>query len=322
MKLSVPNLLMAGGVLLVLLCVSALAVMREQQRQSRFGARVARLASSYGRAIAPLMRQDKRTAATGTHGQTILRLCSRIVGFNPSHQERYPLVWWIVLPGALALAWALAALAQIIVGRTALLAVPVMWVLLVQSYYRGCDKRRLRSLYVQFPDVLAMLVRSVRVGIPITEGIRAVARESPEPTRYEFSIVVDQLTIGVTLADALQELAERNRVHEYRFFATALALQSETGGGISETLERLADVIRKRVELRSHAHALSAEARTSIYILACLPIFSGGALMVLSPAYISTLFTEPQGQRILIIALISLSTGIAAMRTIISRSLS
>ena len=322
MKLSLPILLLAGGVLLVLLCVSALAVMRELQRQSRFEARVAQQAASYGRAIAPLAPQDKRTTATATHGQAIIQFCSRLVAFDPSHQERYPIVWWIVLPGALAMARALAALAQIIVGRAALLLLPVMWALFVHRFYRGCDRRRLRSLYVQFPDVLAMLVRSVRVGIPITEGIRGVARESPEPTRYEFSIVVDQLTIGVTLADALQELADRNQLHEYRFFATALALQSETGGGISETLERLAEVIRKRVELRNHAHALSAEARTSIYILACLPVFSGGALAVLSPAYISTLFTEPQGQRVLIIALISLSTGIFTMRTIISRSLS
>jgi tight adherence protein B len=311
-----------SALLLILMCLSALAVMREQQRRGRFEARVTQQASSYGRAIAPLASQEKRATTTATHSQAILRFCSRLVGFDPSHQERYPLAWWIVLPGALALAWALAALAQIIVGRTVLLLVPIVWVLIAHRFYRGCDNRRLRALYIQFPDVLAMLVRSVRVGIPITEGIRGVARESPEPTRYEFNIVVDQLTIGVTLANALQELADRNKLHEYRFFATALALQSETGGGISETLERLADVIRKRVELRSHAHALSAEARTSIYILACLPVFSGGALAVLSPAYISTLFTEPQGQRVLIIALISLSTGIGTMRTIISRSLS
>jgi len=174
---------------------------------------------------------------------------------------------------------------------------------------------------VQFPDVLAMLVRAVRVGIPITEGIRGVARESPSPTGPEFAIVVDQLTIGVTLPDALRELAERNQLAEYRFFATALALQSETGGGVSETLERLADVIRKRVELRSHARALSSEARTSIYILASLPVFSGGALAVLSPDYVGTLFTDPLGQRVLILALMSLTTGIVAMRTIISRSL-
>ena len=128
MNLSLPYLLLAGGVLLVLMCVSALAVMREQQRRGRFEARVVQQASSYGRAVAPLAPQDKRTTPTATHGQAILRFCSRLVAFDPSHQERYPLAWWIVLPGALALAWALAAVAQIIVGKPALLLLPVMWV--------------------------------------------------------------------------------------------------------------------------------------------------------------------------------------------------
>ena len=214
------------------------------------------------------------------------------------------------------------ALAQTILGGTALMLVPVFWVLLVRRFYHWCDQRRLNTLYEQFPDALAMLVRAVRVGIPIVEGIRNVSRESPNPSGPEFSTVVDQIAIGVTLEEALYDLAERNQLPEYRFFATALALQSETGGAVSETLERLADVIRKRVALRSHAHALASEARTSIYILACLPVFSGGALALLSPDYIATLFTEPQGQRIFAAALISLATGIATMRTIVSRSLS
>jgi tight adherence protein B len=321
MSPQLPYLLGAGGLFVVLLCVAALAVIREQQRRGRFEARVAQQASSYGRAIASIARTDMRTTASAARKQAILRICTWLLRFNPSQQERYPLAWWIVLPGTLVLARGLVAVAQIMVGSTALLLVPVLWVLMVRKFYNWCDQRRLATLYVQFPDVLAMLVRAVRVGIPITEGIRSVARESPSPTGPEFAIVVDQLTIGVTLPDALRELAERNQLAEYRFFATALALQSETGGGVSETLERLADVIRKRVELRGHARALSAEARTSIYILASLPVFSGGALAVLSPDYLAILFTDHLGQRVLVIALMSLVTGIVAMRTVVSRSL-
>jgi Type II secretion system (T2SS), protein F len=161
-----------------------------------------------------------------------------------------------VLPVALLLARAVAALAQALVGWTALLLVPFIWVFVVRRYYRWCNQQRLKSLYEQFPDVLAMLVRAVRVGIPIVEGIRSVARESPHPTDQEFGIVVDQMVVGVRLEEALHALAERNQLPEYRFFATALALQSETGGAVSETLELLAEVIRKRVALRAHAHAL------------------------------------------------------------------
>jgi tight adherence protein B len=321
MSPQLPYLLAAAGLFTVLLCVAALAVMRDQQHRARFEVRVTQQASSYGRAIASIARPDTQSTASAARKQAMLRILTWLVRFNPSQQERYPIAWWIVLPGALALARLLVAAAQIMVGSTVLLLVPVLWVLMVRKFYTWCNQRRLMTLYVQFPDVLAMLVRAVRVGIPITEGIRGVARESPIPTGPEFAIVVDQLTIGMTLPDALRELAERNQLAEYRFFATALALQNETGGGVSETLERLADVIRKRVELRSHARALSSEARTSIYILASLPVFSGGALAVLSPEYLATLFTDPMGQRVLILALMSLTTGIVAMRTIISRSL-
>ena len=87
--------------------------------------------------------------------------------------------------------------------------------------------------------------------------------------------MADQITLGVTLNEALQGLADRNDLPEYGFFATALALQSETGGTVTDTLERLAEVIRKRVALREHARALASEARTSIAILAALPVFTG-----------------------------------------------
>jgi tight adherence protein B len=213
-------------------------------------------------------------------------------------------------------------LAQTLLGWTALLLLPIISVAIVRRYYRWCNQRRLTALYEQFPDVLAMLVRAVRVGIPIVEGIRSVARESPHPTDQEFGVVVDQMVVGVRLEEALHALAERNQLPEYRFFATALALQSETGGAVSETLELLADVIRKRVALRGHAQALASEARTSIYILAALPVFSGGALALLNPEYIGILFTDPAGQKVFTMALISLATGIFAMRTIVRRSLS
>lgn len=308
--------------LLVLMCLSALVVMRAQQRRDRLEARVAQQASTYGRADTLIAHGDTRNATPFAHKQTFLRLCSWLVGFNPSQREHYPLAWWLVVPTALVIARGLAALAQSLMGAAALLLVPILCVLLIRRFYHWCDQRRLLLLYGQFPDALAMLVRAVRVGIPVVEGIRNVARESPPPTGPEFSTVVDQIAIGVTLEEALHSLADRNELPEYRFFATALALQSETGGAVSETLERLADVIRKRVALRGHARALASEARTSIYILAALPVFSGGALAVLSPDYLETLFTDPTGQRVFTIALISLATGIITMRTIVSRSLS
>jgi len=116
-------------------------------------------------------------------------------------------------------------------------------------------------------------------------------------------------------------MAEHNKVPEYRFFATALSLQSQTGGGISETLENLADVIRKRVAARARGKALASEARASAGALAILPVLAMAALWLMNPGYINVLFVNPTGHEILAAGALLLGFGIFAMRTIIQRSL-
>ena len=116
-------------------------------------------------------------------------------------------------------------------------------------------------------------------------------------------------------------MAARNRLPEYRFFATALALQSQTGGGLTETLENLADVVRKRVALKSRGYALAAEARTSAMVLAVLPVFAGGALAVMNPEYVGVLLQEGTGQTVFGCAVLWLGTGMMSMRYMIRKSL-
>ena len=319
---SLPLLLGAVCLLLVMLCLAALPFVHAEQRQRRIQERMALYAAPYARATAADPRTTTRAAGSGSSKRVLLALFTRITAFDPMRQDTYPLRWWLVLPITLTAARLIVALAQTLLGSSALFAVPLVWLWLIRAFYRWCERRRLNTLFVQFPDALAMLVRAVRVGIPISEGIRNVASESPDPTGREFKLVVDQITLGITLEEALHRLAGRNQLPEYGFFATALALQSETGGTVSDTLERLAEVIRKRVALRGHARALASEARTSIGILAALPVFTGSALAVLNPDYVSTLILEPQGRKVFTAAILSLTTGIITMRTIVNRSLS
>jgi tight adherence protein B len=167
-----------------------------------------------------------------------------------------------------------------------------------------------------------MVSRSVRVGVPLGEAIRIVARESQTPTREEFTRAADQMQIGLDLEAALLEMAERNDLNEYRFFATALALQAQTGGGLTETLETLADTIRKRENARKRGIALAAEAKTSIMVLAALPVVIGAILFVMNPEYIGLLFTDPTGEKILGLTVFLLIAGLVSMQQIIKRSLS
>lgn len=167
-----------------------------------------------------------------------------------------------------------------------------------------------------------MIVRAVRVGIPVTDAIRSVGRDIDAPTGPEFARLSQELAMGVVLSDALKAMGERNGLQEYRFFATALSLQSQTGGGLSETLENLAEVIRKRVAVRQKGHALAAEAKTSSMVLAALPPLAGLGLWVVNSAYIAVLFTDPTGQKILATAVMALASGMVTMNLLIRKSLS
>jgi tight adherence protein B len=152
--------------------------------------------------------------------------------------------------------------------------------------------------------------------------MRSVGIEAAEPTRREFATLIEQLSIGVPLEDALFKMAHRVNLAEYRFFATALVLQAQTGGSLSATLESLGDVIRKRLALKARGHALASEARASAIVLGLLPVALGLMLWVMNPAYLGVLFTDPTGNTILGMAITSLGIGILVMRMIIQKSLS
>ena len=159
--------------------------------------------------------------------------------------------------------------------------------MLSRIIFGWAENRRRTALLRQFPDALAMIVRSVRVGIPVMEAMRTVAREAPEPTGPEFARLVDQVSIGVTVDEAVMEMAERCGHPGIPVLCHRdLACRTQTGGTLSETLENLADVIRKRVALEAKGKALASEARTSAMVLAALPIVTGGGLWALIPDYV------------------------------------
>ncbi|HYH37543.1 MAG TPA: type II secretion system F family protein [Azospirillum sp.] len=182
-------------------------------------------------------------------------------------------------------------------------------------------RRTVARLLDQLPDAVGLVVRSIRSGIPVAESMRALADSMPAPTGPEFRRVADEVAVGVDLEAALWRLAERSDLPEYRFFVVAVVLQRETGGDLAETLGQLADVIRKRRALRQRGFALSAEARTSVWVLAALPFVAMGSLYVLSPAYVMRLFTTPDGKMLLGLAAVSLALGLLTMQAMIRKIL-
>jgi tight adherence protein B len=202
------------------------------------------------------------------------------------------------------------------------LGFPVACILASRTVFSYFKAKRRAKLLVQFPDALMMIVRSVRVGVPVTEAIHIIAHEQPQPTSNEFARLANHLSIGEPLDKAILEMARHADVAEYRFFATALTLQNKAGGALSSTLENLADLIRRRIAVKERAHALASEARMSIYVLSGLPVVVGGGMSILNPAYIGLLFTDPLGHKLLIAAVMSLACGLGSLSLIVKKSVS
>lgn len=247
---------------------------------------------------------------------------SAIFGWDAERLDQYPLTPTLMVLLAALPAMLAGTYAAKLAGGVGWLSTLLIWVSISRWVFASIHRKRADALYKQLPDALGMVVRAVRAGIPVVEALRTVGREVPDPTGAEFRRLSDQLAIGITMEEALKRLARRSGLPEYRFFAVSLTLQNSAGGNLTETLDNLADVVRKRVATRQRGHALASQARASAYVLSAVPVFAAAALMLINPRYVLVLFNDPRGNIVLAFAIGSLATGLATMKAIIRRSLS
>jgi tight adherence protein B len=160
-------------------------------------------------------------------------------------------------------------------------------------------RKRLRQFEENFPEALDLLNRAVRAGHAFTTGLGMIATEASEPLAGEFRTTFEEQNFGLPLRDALQNLAERVPLIDVRFFVTALLIQKETGGNLTEILENLAHVIRDRFRIYRDARSKSAHGRLTAGILILLPVAMVVALGTVNPNYVRVLYGDPLGLRIL-----------------------
>jgi tight adherence protein B len=153
-------------------------------------------------------------------------------------------------------------------------------------------KRRVAKFNSNFPDAIELMVRGLRSGLPITETLGIVASEITGPVGVEFRIVADKMKIGRTMEAALQDTADRLGTPEFQFFVITLAIQRETGGNLAETLSNLADVLRKRAQMKLKIRAMSSESKASAYIVGSLPFLVFGLVYMMNPKYMGGFFTD------------------------------
>jgi tight adherence protein B len=179
-------------------------------------------------------------------------------------------------------------------------------------------KRRIAKFNSNFPDAIELMVRGLRSGLPITETLGIVASEIPGPVGVEFRMVADKMKIGRTMEAALQETADRLGTAEFQFFVITLAIQRETGGNLAETLSNLADVLRKRAQMKLKIRAMSSESKASAYIVGSLPFVGFTLVWMIKPHYMAGFFSDQRLEVAGIGGIIWMGIGAAIMAKMVN----
>ena len=174
--------------------------------------------------------------------------------------------------------------------------------------------RRVKAFLKEFPNALDVIVRAVKSGLPLNDGIRLIANESPEPVKTEFRRIVDSQQMGLSIPEATLRMPETMPCTEASFFGIVIQIQSQAGGNLSEALGNLSRVLRDRKKMKAKVQALSMEAKASAAIIGALPFIVGLLVYLSSPTYIMPLFTTSTGHLILGVSAFWMSIGIFVMR--------
>ncbi|GAB6850860.1 type II secretion system F family protein [Paraburkholderia kururiensis] len=217
------------------------------------------------------------------------------------------------------------AMASVALAVTSILPVPMLYAVfaavgaafLPSLFVMRKRTKRLAKLERQLPEVCDMIARALRSGHAFTSAIGMVSSEFAEPMGGEFRITFDEINYGVSLQEALLNLAARVPVRDLRYFVIAVLIQRETGGNLAELLDSIGSLIRERFKLFDKIRVLSAEGRLSAWILGLLPFGTAALMMLVNPSFLEILWKDPAGLKLVETVLLSMVSGVLWMRRII-----
>ncbi|RQR33391.1 pilus assembly protein TadB [Burkholderia sp. Bp9143] len=228
--------------------------------------------------------------------------------------------WTVAKLAVISAAFPVVATLGLIVTALPLIAVvPIALVTacLPTMYVMRHRNRRMLKLERQLPDVCDMIARALRSGHSFTSALGMVGEEFPDPMGGEFRVTFDEINYGVSLHDALVNLATRVPAHDLRYFVIAVLIQRETGGNLAELLDSISALVRERFKLFDKVRVLSAEGRLSAWILGLLPFGTAGMMAALNREFLSVLWQDPAGIKMVGVMLGSMAFGLLWIRRII-----
>lgn len=179
-------------------------------------------------------------------------------------------------------------------------------------------KGRMKKFSGEFANSTDVIVRGIKSGLPVHDCFKIIAKESPAPLGPEFQRLVENMSVGLSLPQALDKMYERMPTPELKFFSIVIAIQQKTGGNLAEALSNLSAVLRARRMMGEKIKALSSEAIASAGIIGSLPPAVMILVFITTPAYMSLMFTDPRGNIMLMGAVLWMATGIFVMKKMIN----
>ena len=316
MDLLLPILVAAIVALLVFAGVSAAGALLNPERkklQNRLAADFAHRSSSGGTGVRTVTHQVEIDPVT----ETLIRFAP-LAALNKRLVQAFPDASLAVFlgisigGGLLGMFIAFAVFGTVLLGLAGGAAAAVA-PLIVLTGRRG---RRQRVLADQLPDSLDFLSRVLKAGHSFSTGLQMLGDEMPKPLSAEFRKTYDQHTLGQSVEDALKDMAKRIESTDFAFFVTAVLIQRQTGGDLSEVLKNISGMIRSRVRLQQHVKSKTAEGRFTGYVLVAFPLVMFVILAFMNPKYAHSLTATATGHKLLGVALGLQMLGLYAIRKI------
>lgn len=284
-----PIILLGGGVLLLILLIIG-AVVAVTSERSLVEERLGRYLDeekpdregASGRSV--VTEWLNRRVAGSSRGDRVARELAR-ADLKFKVAEYYALIFISAVVMAF-LAWLIQPhIASVVIGGIIGLFIP-------RFYVKRQQTVRLNKFNDQLSDMLNLMVNGLRAGYSTMQALEAVSRELPSPISDEFHRVVQEMQIGIPMEKALVNLLRRIPSEDLDFVVTAINVQREVGGNLSEILDTISFTIRERVRIKGEIRVMTAQVRTSGTVLSLIPVFLALALWFVSPEYIGTFFNE------------------------------
>jgi len=285
-----PLILLGGGVLILILLIIGVVVSISSER------------SLVEERLGRFLDDDKRQEEEGTSGRSVVtewlnrRVASSSRGDRIARElaradlkfkvvEYYALVFMsTVVTGFVA--WLIQpSIVSFVIGAIIGLFIP-------RFYVKRQQTVRLNKFNDQLSDMLNLVVNGLRAGYSTMQALEAVSRELPVPISDEIHRVVQEMQIGITMEKSLDNLLRRIPSDDLDFVVTAINVQREVGGNLSEILDTISFTIRERVRIKGEIRVMTAQVRTSATVLSLIPVFLALALWFVSPEYIGSFFDE------------------------------